>query len=104
LKIPWNSTSGKLTWAENASTVNEAGSIYTSQVFDLNFVGVILGPSVSYDEKKDCLMILTNNYSDTEAYRGKGGINDVEKAKEQIILNSINVLMKEGSRFIYLCE
>jgi DUF2075 family protein/adenylate kinase len=102
LKIPWNSTSSKLTWAENASTVNEAGSIYTIQGFDLNFVGVILGPSVSYDEKKDCLMILTNKYSDTEAYRGKDGIIDVEKAKEQIILNSINVLMKRGIHGLYI--
>lgn len=102
LKIPWNSTSSKLTWAENASTVNEAGSIYTIQGFDLNFVGVILGPSVSYDEKKGCLMILPNNYSDTEAYRGKDGIIDVEKAKEQIILNSINVLMKRGIHGLYI--
>ncbi|MGE6489180.1 DUF2075 domain-containing protein [Paenisporosarcina sp. NPDC076898] len=102
LKIPWNSTSSKLTWAENASTVNEAGSIYTIQGFDLNFVGVILGPSVSYDENKDNLRIVTRNYSDTEAYRGKDGIHDVEKAKEQIILNSINVLMKRGIHGLYI--
>ncbi|WP_372459244.1 DNA/RNA helicase domain-containing protein [Alkalihalobacillus deserti] len=29
-----------------ALTVYEAGSIYTIQGFDLNYVGVILGPSI----------------------------------------------------------
>lgn len=55
-----------------------------------------IGPSVTYDEQNDCLKILTEKYSDTEAFRGKEDIEDVEKAKEQIILNSINMLMKRG--------
>lgn len=102
LEIPWNSTDTKNTWAEKPETIKEAGSIYTIQGFDLNYVGVILGPSVTYDEQNDCLKIITEKYSDTEAFRGKDGIEDVERAKEQIILNSINVLMKRGIKGLYV--
>ena len=102
LEIPWNSTDTKNTWAEKPETIKEAGSIYTIQGFDLNYVGVILGPSVTYDEQNDCLKIFTEKYSDTEAFRGKDGIEDVERAKEQIILNSINVLMKRGIKGLYV--
>ncbi|TAA67907.1 DUF2075 domain-containing protein [Planococcus salinarum] len=102
LEIPWNSTDAKNTWAEKPETIKEAGSIYTIQGFDLNYVGVILGPSVTYDDQNRCLKILTEKYSDTEAFRGKDGIEDVERAKEQIILNSINVLMKRGIKGLYI--
>lgn len=101
-KMPWNSTGGKTTWAEKSETIAEAGSIYTIQGFDLNYVGVVLGPSVTYDETKDCLVIDTNLYKDTGAYAGIEGVENVELAKEQIVLNSINVLMKRGVRGLYL--
>lgn len=100
--MPWNTTGGKTTWAEKSETIAEAGSIYTIQGFDLNYDGVVLGPSVKYDEMKDCLVIDTNLYKDTGAYAGIEGVENVELAKEQIVLNSINVLMKRGVRGLYL--
>lgn len=73
-KIPWNTTSTKYTWAEKPETVHEAGSIYTVQGFDLNYVGVILGPSIQYDEVKNELVIDTSKYMDKGAYTGTEGI------------------------------
>jgi uncharacterized protein len=102
LKLPWNTTEGDTTWAEREDTIGEVGSIYTIQGFDLNYVGVILGPSVSYDEKYDELKIITENYKDTEAFRGKDNFNDPENVKEKIILNSINVLLKRGIKGLYI--
>jgi DUF2075 family protein len=101
-KLPWNADYGNETWAEKADTIKEAGFIYTIQGFDLNYVGVILGPSISYDEKTHTLKILTENYKDTEAYRGKDEFEDSEKVKEKIILNSLNVLMKRGIKGLYV--
>ncbi|WP_057762103.1 DUF2075 domain-containing protein [Cytobacillus praedii] len=105
-KLPWNGDYGNTTWAEKAETVREVGSIYTIQGFDLNYVGVILGPSISYDEDTDELKILTENYKDTEAYRGKDEFLNSDEIKEKIILNSLNVLMKRGIRglFIYASD
>ncbi|WP_153721073.1 DUF2075 domain-containing protein [Sporosarcina cascadiensis] len=101
-KMPWNTTSTKFTWAEKAETINEAGSIYTVQGFDLNYVGVVLGPSVQYDELRDEIIIDTSKYKDKGAYTGADGIEDLNKAKEQIVLNSMNVLMKRGIKGLYI--
>lgn len=101
-KMPWNTTSTKYTWAENPETINEAGSIYTIQGFDLNYVGVVLGPSVTYDADKDELVIDTSKYMDKGAYTGTEGIDGIEESKEKIVLNSINILMKRGIKGLYI--
>ncbi|WP_342387891.1 DUF2075 domain-containing protein [Salinicoccus bachuensis] len=101
----WNRTHYKETWAEHPETVREVGSIYTIQGFDLNYVGVILGPSVSYDEEKQELKLLPQKYKDKEAFRTSSEAKvqyNVEEMKEKIILNSINVLMKRGVKGLYL--
>lgn len=100
-KLPWNTTEGA-TWAERKETINEVGSIYTVQGFDLNYVGVILGPSISYNEEKNELKIITKNYKDTEAFRGKGEFDNPKYVMEKIILNSINVLLKRGMKGLYI--
>lgn len=101
-KMPWNTTSTKYTWAEKPETVHEAGSIYTIQGFDLNYVGVVLGPSVQYDATKDEIVIDTSKYMDKGAYTGTEGITNVNEAKEKIVLNSINILMKRGIKGLYI--
>lgn len=101
-QIPWNTTDSKDTWAERAETVEEAGSIYTIQGFDLRYVGVVLGPSVQYDATNDCIVIDTKLYKDTGAYTGIDGIPNVMEAKERIVLNSINILMKRGINGLYI--
>ncbi|AYC30851.1 DUF2075 domain-containing protein [Paenisporosarcina cavernae] len=101
-QIPWNTTSPKYTWAENPDTVHEAGSIYTIQGFDLNYVGVVLGPSVKYDETRDEIVIDTDLYMDKGAYSGMNGIENVAEGKEKIVLNSINILMKRGINGLYI--
>lgn len=41
-----------LSWAEQPQTINEVGSTFTIQGFDLNYAGVIIGPSVKYRDGK----------------------------------------------------
>lgn len=101
-KMPWNTTSTKYTWAEKAETIHEAGSIYTIQGFDLNYVGVVLGPSVQYDAAKNEIFIDTSKYMDKGAYTGTEGIANVNEAKEKIVLNSINILMKRGIKGLHI--
>lgn len=99
LNMPWNTTDSSITWAERPETIDEVGSIYTVQGFDLNFVGVVLGPSVDYDEEKKELVIAVEKYKDTGAFSGGNRFSDINERnnhKEHIILNSINVLMKRG--------
>lgn len=72
------------------------------QGFDLNYVGVVLGPSVQYDDQKEELVIDYTLYKDKEAYAGMSTIENVPEAKEQIVLNSINVLLKRGIKGLYI--
>ncbi|PXW87356.1 hypothetical protein DES38_11643 [Streptohalobacillus salinus] len=104
INLPWNQTSAKTTWAEEAATVKEVGSIYTVQGFDLNYVGVVIGPSVRYDHATDQLVIDPAKYKDTEAYRKRSDLTKTEhdQLKINIILNSLNVLMKRGIHGLYL--
>ena len=104
INMPWNSTQDSVTWAENLSSIKEVGSIYTVQGFDLNYVGVVLGPSVSYDETKDQLVIDPSKYKDIGAFISRTDMSPEknQEIKEEIILNSINVLMKRGIHGLYI--
>ncbi|GCD54738.1 hypothetical protein NBRC3222_0075 [Acetobacter pasteurianus NBRC 3222] len=92
----------KLPWAERPDTINEVGSVYTVQGFDLNYVGLILGPSVTYDAQADCLRLDPTRYEDGAAFAGKDGLAQPEQVKEQIMLNAINVLMTRAVKGLYL--
>lgn len=103
--LPWDQYNYTSTpWAELPQTINEVGSIYTCQGFDLNYVGIILGPPVSLD-KDDHLQINLDRYTDVEAFKKRDDLTDpaeIRQIKRQLILNSINVLMKRGVKGLYL--
>lgn len=104
INLPWNRSYSNITWAEQPETINEVGSIYTIQGFDLNYVGVVLGPSIQYDEETQQLVIDPTQYKDKGAFISRQDLSksENEQAKEGIILNSLNVLMKRGVKGLYL--
>jgi DUF2075 family protein/archaellum biogenesis ATPase FlaH len=102
--LPWDQYNySKVTWAQKDDTINEIGSIYTVQGFDLNYVAVIIGPSIKYagDGK---IVIDISKYEDQEAFK-KRHDDDVKKLSEvkaEIILNSMNVLLKRGIKGVFV--
>ncbi|MFB9769594.1 DUF2075 domain-containing protein [Lactiplantibacillus modestisalitolerans] len=103
LKLPWDKVN--LTaepWALRPETINEVGSIYTIQGFDLNYAGVILGPSVGYDPVSDRVIVKPAAYQDQEAFKRRNDLGNLDPLKVQLIFNSINVLMKRGRHGLYL--
>ncbi|MEG3349448.1 DUF2075 domain-containing protein [Novacetimonas sp. GS1] len=92
----------RLPWAERPDTIDEVGSVYTIQGFDLNYAGVILGPSVTYDRATDRIVIDPSRYEDRAAFTGRDGVENPAKVMVRIILNSINVLMTRGVRGLYI--
>lgn len=102
---PWNygvspkrgRGSSKDAWAERAATIEEIGSTYTIQGFDLNYAGVIIGPSVKYRDGK---LIF-----DAAASKNKGATNKrrgVIDYSEPNLRNELNVLLKRGVHGLYL--
>jgi Uncharacterized conserved protein len=64
--------------------------------------GVILGPSVGYDEDHDQIVVRPERYEDQEAFKNRTDLGDLRPLKQQIIFNSINVLMKRGRYGLYI--
>ncbi len=95
----------KLSWAEQPHTVNEVGSTFTIQGFDLNYAGVILGPSVTYrngrivfDPDKSCNAKAVRNRTLSDGSRKKFG--------EELLQHEVRVLMTRGVNglYIYACD
>lgn len=105
LKLPWDKINfTDRPWAERPETINEVGSIYTIQGFDLNYAGVILGPSVKYNEEKQEVYIDSSLYEDHEAFKKRNDLppSSLAKAKNEIVMNSINILLKRGKYGLYI--
>lgn len=105
LELPWNletrtakdkQRNRGLSWAESDYSINEIGSTFTIQGFDLNYAGLILGPSVIYRDGKVSF--------DPSASANKNAIkkrNGKDHAVEHL-KNELNVLIKRGVHGLFL--
>ena len=105
-RLPWNNqmqisrSEKKQSWAERNSTVDEVGSIFTVQGFDLNYAGVILGPSVKY---RDGRIVFDKTESRNPNVTSKRSMEfDGEEKKldvsQELLRNQLNVLLTRGVR------
>ncbi|CAG59766.1 uncharacterized protein GVI51_H00627 [Nakaseomyces glabratus] len=103
-KLRWDMYAPKalLPWSEREDTIDEVGSVYTVQGFDLNYAGVILGRSVGYDKANDCIKLRPELYDDHAGFTKKKNISDADTVKQKIIMNSINVLLTRGTKGLYV--
>lgn len=105
-KLPWDQYNYQTTaWAELPATINEVGSIYTVQGFDLNYVGVILGPPFDYDEATDKIVVRTELVTDPEVFKRRDDLTnpaEIDEIKKQLTLNVLNVLLKRGVHGLYI--
>lgn len=90
-----------LSWAEQPQTINEVGSTFTIQGFDLNYAGVILGPSVKYRDGKVVFDPSAKNYKKMTQQRT---LSDGTKKKfgETLIQHEVRVLMTRGVEGLYV--
>lgn len=114
---PWNNelnrgsdrktkrTNKPLSWAEQPQTLGEVGSTFTIQGFDLNFAGVILGPSVKYRNGK--IVYDPAASCNTKAIRNRT-LSDGSKQQfgETLLRHEVRVLMTRGVEglYIYACD
>lgn len=90
-----------LAWAEQPHTINEVGSTFTIQGFDLSYVGVILGPAVKYRRGRIVFDPKENkNEKVTRQRTLKDGTKD--RFGEMLIRNEVKVLMSRGVSGLYI--
>lgn len=96
VKLRWNSQLHD--WVNSKNSVNEVGCIHTIQGYDLNYVGVIIGPEIGYDPVDHKFIIRPENYKDSNGFRG---IND-ENELRQYIINIYKTLLTRGIKGTYI--
>lgn len=96
-KYIWNSKATD--WINSPNSVNEIGSIHTTQGFDLNYTGLIIGNELKYENNK--FIVDRRNYYDA---KGKADTTDEELLK--YILNIYQTMMFRGmlGTYIYVCD
>ncbi|USS84746.1 DUF2075 domain-containing protein [Fructilactobacillus myrtifloralis] len=104
--MPWDQYNyTKTPWSEIPETINEVGSIYTCQGFDLNYVGLILSPLLYLDPTDQRIKVDLSKQTNREMLKRRADVTDpavFNHMKQQIILNTVNVLLKRGIRGVYL--
>ncbi|AVH74702.1 DUF2075 domain-containing protein [Weissella koreensis] len=99
--MPWNyyfdsTKKSSIPWAENEKSLEEIGSTFTIQGFDLNYAGVIIGPTFIYRDGK-IQVDMTKSKSKKAVQRSNG-----ESAVIQNLYNELNVLLTRGVHGLYI--
>ncbi len=95
-KFRWNSVAQD--WVNSAHAIDEVGCIHTVQGYDLNYVGLIIGPELSYDANKKRIIVKDEHYHDSNGWRGVG---DPEELRRYII-NIYKTLATRGIKGAYM--
>lgn len=99
-KYIWNRTDTD--WINSPNSINEIGCIHTTQGFDLNYAGIILGPEIDYDNEKNRIFIYKKRYKDN---KGKMGIEN-DSILLAYIKNIYTTILERGleGTYIYVCN
>ncbi|WP_433863028.1 DNA/RNA helicase domain-containing protein [Sphingobacterium thalpophilum] len=99
-QLQWNSV--EVDWVNSPNAINEVGCIHTTQGYDLNYTGLIIGPELDYDFKTKSFVVDKNKYMDKN---GKLTITDPTILKNYI-LNIYRTILFRGIQgtYVYVCN
>jgi DUF2075 family protein len=103
--MSWNLGSSS-TWAIDPESVNEVGCIHTSQGLEFDYVGVIIGNDMRYEDGK----IVTDFTKRAKTDQSLKGIKSIHKDNpekalklaDEIIKNTYRTLMTRGMKGCYV--
>lgn len=98
-KYIWNSKATD--WINSPNSVNEIGSIHTTQGFDLNYTGLIIGNELKYDLENNKFVVDRSNY-----YDAKGKADTTDEELLDYLLNIYRTMMARGmlGTYTYVCD
>ena len=107
-EMSWNLGSSS-TYAIDDTSVNEVGCIHTSQGLEFDYVGVIIGNDLRYENGK-VITDLTKRARTDQSLKGikkmyKENPTEAQKVADEIIKNTYRTLMTRGMKGCYVyCE
>jgi DUF2075 family protein len=106
IDMQWNSVA--VDWVASPNAIHEVGSIHTTQGYDLNYAGVIIGADLRYDPDARRIVFHRDSYFDA---RGKAnnkmlGITYTDDDLLAYVRNIYAVLLTRGIRgtYVYVCD
>lgn len=104
--LQWNRTAKD--WINSKTSLEEVGSIHTVQGYDLNYAGVIIGPDLRYDEKRNRIVFDRSSYFDAKGKENNPRIGRSYSDEDllEYVRNIYSVLMTRAIRgtYVYVCD
>jgi Uncharacterized conserved protein len=97
--MPWNSRSNRELWAIRPEGENQIGCIHTSQGLEFDYVGIIIGADLRFDNES---MNLTASYDNYKDIPGKKGLKFKQKELTELVCNVYKTLMSRGMKGCYI--
>ncbi|WP_412163795.1 DNA/RNA helicase domain-containing protein [Curtobacterium flaccumfaciens] len=105
-QLQWNQT--QTDWITSSGAVDQVGSIHTVQGYDLNYVGVIIGPDLRFDTVTQQIVFDRANYFDKKGMENNPrlGIIYSDDDLRRLVANVYAVLLTRGVRgtFLYVVD
>lgn len=105
-QMRWNSTMSD--WISSKNALQEVGSIHTVQGYDLNYLGVIIGPDLRFDQAKQRLFIDRKSYFDKKGKENNPRLRRTYSDDDllRFITQIYAVLLTRGIRgtYVYACD
>jgi len=96
VSLKWNTKTED--WINSENARNEVGCIHTVQGYDLNYVGVIFGPEITFNTQTGLIEMIRSNYKDRT---GKDSIKD-PKELHKYIQHIYSTMMLRGIKGAYV--
>ena len=98
----WNLANDKI-WAINPKSFEEVGCIHTAQGLEFDYVGVLIGKDLYYDDAHG--RVLTNKLAISSDDRSSGIRSSSDQDARRLILNTYKTLLTRGQKGCYVyCE
>ena len=109
-KKQWNLSSDHNLWILSEDSVNEIGCIHTCQGLELDYVGVIIGPDMRFEDGRVITDVTCRSRNDQSVKGFKSMMKENREQTlqeaEEIIKNTYRTLMTRGMKgcYIYCCD
>jgi hypothetical protein len=97
--MPWNKRSSRELWAVQPDGLDYVGCIHTTQGLEFDYVGVLIGNDLQFDEANHQVQANVKEYKDKS---GKKGIAKDSEKVTQLVKNIYRVLCSRGMRGCYI--
>ncbi|WP_160725007.1 DUF2075 domain-containing protein [Bacillus sp. USDA818B3_A] len=102
--LPWNDPN-RIDWAIHPECANQIGCIHTVQGLEMDYVGVIIGNDLGFDDETQKIIVRREEFKDKGARPAKPKKGQVDPLDE-LVRNTYKTLMTRGMKgcYVYCCD